>query len=298
MFTRRTEPYRRGVRLGLERGVGGLGHIGGAVHPVRNRRPGIFGYRLDEIPQAGALADGDGEASSGPDHGVGIVSARTVVGPWLRSSAPAPPFHAGSGQRRGRFPALAQAGQQHVAGAGGDGQQRVIAPRTGVAGVLGQSVLADRRISMVNGASPGPPPAFQTRASNSRLTRPVGGAPPEAAQERARVKGALAVKPSTQAVPPARIGVVEQSPLGRRPPGSSSCRRCSGRGAPEELGQARRRAGEDQGIGHQAVVVKVRIRSGLFQHLFGAPCFRACSKTIIDSQEHVRRAGPKAVLRG
>ena len=25
------EPYRRGVRLGLERGVGGLGHIGGAV---------------------------------------------------------------------------------------------------------------------------------------------------------------------------------------------------------------------------------------------------------------------------
>ena len=39
------EPYRRGVRLGLERVVGGLGHIGGAVHPVRNRRPGIFGYR-------------------------------------------------------------------------------------------------------------------------------------------------------------------------------------------------------------------------------------------------------------
>ena len=56
------EPHRRGVRLGLERGVGGLGDIGGGVHPVRNRRPGIFGYRLDEIPQAGALADGDGEA--------------------------------------------------------------------------------------------------------------------------------------------------------------------------------------------------------------------------------------------
>ena len=41
-------------------------------------------------------------------------------------------------------PALAQAGHQHVAGAGGDGQQRVIAPRTGVAVVagalLGQSV--------------------------------------------------------------------------------------------------------------------------------------------------------------
>ena len=63
-------------------GVGGLGHIGGAVHPVRNRRPGIFGYRLDEIPQAGALADGDGEADIHPaadgDHGVGIEAA---VGP-------------------------------------------------------------------------------------------------------------------------------------------------------------------------------------------------------------------------
>ena len=59
------EPHRRGVRLGLEGGVGGLGHIGGAVHPVRNRRPGIFGYRLDEIVQAFVLADGDGEARNG-----------------------------------------------------------------------------------------------------------------------------------------------------------------------------------------------------------------------------------------
>ena len=56
------EPYRRGVRLGLEGGAGGLGHIGGTVHPVRNRRPGIFGYRLDEIVQAFVLADGDGVA--------------------------------------------------------------------------------------------------------------------------------------------------------------------------------------------------------------------------------------------
>ena len=28
------EPYRRGVRLGLERGVSRLGDIGGTVHPV------------------------------------------------------------------------------------------------------------------------------------------------------------------------------------------------------------------------------------------------------------------------
>ena len=56
------EPYRHGVRLTLEGGAGGLGHIGGAVHPVRNRHPGIFGYRLDEIVQAFVLADGDGAA--------------------------------------------------------------------------------------------------------------------------------------------------------------------------------------------------------------------------------------------
>ena len=56
------EPYRHGIRLPLEGGAGGFGHIGGAVHPVGNRRPGIFGYRPDEVAQAGALADGDGEA--------------------------------------------------------------------------------------------------------------------------------------------------------------------------------------------------------------------------------------------
>ena len=147
------EPYRRGVRLGLERGVGGLGHIGGAVHPVRNRRPGIFGYRLDEIPQAGALADGDGEADihivADGYHGYERIEA--AVGPHSElapSSTVAHPPHrftqeVGSAAG-GVGPALAQAGQQHVAGTGDDGQQRVIAPRTGVAVVagtlLGQSV--------------------------------------------------------------------------------------------------------------------------------------------------------------
>ena len=68
----------------------------------------------------------------------------------LREAAPAVSAAGGVG------PALAQAGHQHVAGAGGDGQQRVIAPRTGVAVVagalLGQSVgLADRRIRKVMG---------------------------------------------------------------------------------------------------------------------------------------------------
>ena len=53
------EPHRRGVRFTLEGSAGGLGHIGGAVHPVGNGSPGILGYRLDEIAQALVLADGD-----------------------------------------------------------------------------------------------------------------------------------------------------------------------------------------------------------------------------------------------
>ena len=63
---------------------------------------------------------------------------------------------------------------------------------------------------------------------------------------------------------------------------------------------------EQAGIGHQAMVVKEdadTVGFVLWQHLLGAPCFRAgfCSKTIIpDSEEHPlasSRAVPKAVLR-
>ena len=42
--------------------TGGLRHIGGAVHPVGDRRPVCIGNRLDQVPQAFVLADGDGEA--------------------------------------------------------------------------------------------------------------------------------------------------------------------------------------------------------------------------------------------
>ena len=150
------EPHRRGVRLGLEGGVGGFGHIGGAVHPVRNRRPGIFGYRLDEIPQAFVLADGDGEADIHPaadgDHGVGIEAAvsphcELPPGPAVAHPPHRLPQEVG-GAAGGVGQALAQASHQHVAGAGGDGQQRVIATDAGVAVVsralLVQSVgLAD-----------------------------------------------------------------------------------------------------------------------------------------------------------
>ena len=73
------EPHRRGVRFTLGGSVGGLGHIGGAVHPVGNRRPGIFGYRLDDIAQAFVLTDGDGEAdihfATDGDDGVDIEPA-------------------------------------------------------------------------------------------------------------------------------------------------------------------------------------------------------------------------------
>ena len=46
--------------------IGGFGHIGGAVHPVGNRRPVLLGDRLDQLPQAFVLADGDGEANTLP----------------------------------------------------------------------------------------------------------------------------------------------------------------------------------------------------------------------------------------
>ena len=75
------------------------------------------------------------------DHALGIEAA---VGPHRelsRGSGVAHPAHrlpqevvsapAGIGA------ALAQPGEQHVAGAGGDGQQRVIAPLAGVAVVAG-----------------------------------------------------------------------------------------------------------------------------------------------------------------
>ena len=78
-------------------------------------------------------------------------------------------------------PALPQPGHQHFAGSGGDGQQRVIAPRTGVAMVagalLGQSVgLADGGVQVnsewcVAGSGAGlPGPGQQLAAHPVQLT--------------------------------------------------------------------------------------------------------------------------------
>ena len=90
--------------------------------------------------------------------------------------------------------ALAQPGHQHVSGAGGDGQQRVVAPLAGIVVVagalLGQSVgLADGGIEVdgerrVAGSGPsGPGPGQQLPAHPVQL---ADVAPPEAAQEGAQ----------------------------------------------------------------------------------------------------------------
>ena len=103
------------------------------------------------------------------------------------------------GAPSGVGPALAQPGHQRVAGAGGDGQQRVIAPRTGVAVVagalLGQTVgLADGGIEAdgerrVAGSCSGlPGPGQQLAAHSVQLT---DVAPGEAAQEGAQGGGRL-----------------------------------------------------------------------------------------------------------
>ena len=87
------------------------------------------------------LPNGDGKAdillAADGDDGVGVESA---VGPHRelsRGPGVAHPSHRllqeVSGAPSGVSPACAQPGHQHVAGAGGDGQQRVIAPLAGVA---------------------------------------------------------------------------------------------------------------------------------------------------------------------
>ena len=89
--------------------VSSLGDIGGAVHPVGNGSPVLLWYRLDQVPQAGALADGDREADIHfPAGGNDSVGVEATVGPHRELpagpavAAPAPPFHAGSGRRHGR----------------------------------------------------------------------------------------------------------------------------------------------------------------------------------------------------
>ena len=58
------EPHRCRVGLTLKVGVAVLLHVGGAVHPIRDGRPVLLGYGLDDTAHALVLADGDGEADT------------------------------------------------------------------------------------------------------------------------------------------------------------------------------------------------------------------------------------------
>jgi len=58
------EPVRDRVLLALGRGVRRLGHVGPTIDPVRDRRPGVIGDRLDEPAHAQVLADRDGKADT------------------------------------------------------------------------------------------------------------------------------------------------------------------------------------------------------------------------------------------
>ena len=155
------------------------------------------------------LADGDGVADIDPaadgDHGVGIEAAVGTHGELPAGPAVANPAHRFTQEVGG---AASGVGNQHVAGAGGDGQQRVIAPLAGIAVVacalLGQSVgLADGGVQVngqgpVAGSRPGlPSPGQQLAAHPVELTdvAPCAG----------RCPGWMfTVPPRVLAVPPVR----------------------------------------------------------------------------------------------
>ena len=105
--------------------------------PVRSR---FIGDRLNQLPQAFVLADGDGEAdthlAADGDESVGVEAAvgahrELAAGPTVAHTPHRFTQEVGSAAS-GVGTALAQPGHQHVAGSGGDGQQWVIAPRAGV----------------------------------------------------------------------------------------------------------------------------------------------------------------------
>ena len=94
------------------------------------------------------LPNGDGETdiqlAADRDDGVGVEAA---VGPHRELSrglgVAHPPYRLAqevSGAPSGVSPACAEPDHQHVAGAGGDGQQRVIAPLAGVTVVAAPSL--------------------------------------------------------------------------------------------------------------------------------------------------------------
>ena len=224
--------------------------------------------------------------------------------------------------------ALAQPSHQHVAGSGGNGQQRVIASLAGVAVVaralLGQTVcLADGGVQVdgqrpVAGSGPSRPgPGQQLPADPGQL---ADVAPPETAQERpqggwrldyaadgaSRPAGAQHVGVVNAVATSQRGGHQGQHLVSRiRPPR----RICEVNMVVDEFtqtqvpGQGGRK--DQASIGHQAVVVEGDLNAvGVvaWQHLLSAPCFwlvscstnRFCTKNQAWS-EFLCSFGPKSL---
>ena len=158
--------------------------------------------------------------TSAPASGNYYKTGETVSCPL----APAHPTHRlpqkVGGAPSGDGPALAQPGHQHIAGASGHGQQRVIAPLAGVTmmarsllcqpvGLADGGVQVDGQRPVAGSGTGGPGPGQQLPAHPVQL---ADMAPPEAAQERPQslpsrkrgVEGALTMHPSTEEVRPAR----------------------------------------------------------------------------------------------
>ena len=200
------------------------------------------------------------------------------LGPGVAYSSHRLPQEVG-GAAGGVGAALAQSGHQHVPGAGGHGQQRVIAPLAGIAVVartlLGQTVgFTDGGIEVdgewrVAGSGPSrPSPGQQLAAHPVQL---AGVAPAEAAQE--GPQGGWRLERAAQGAghPPGaqRIGVVDAvaTRQGRRNQGHHLVPGVGSAWGPaqvqvpvNQLGQPQvqgQRGWKDQpGIGHQAVVVE------------------------------------------
>ena len=193
------EAHRRGVRLTPEGRVSGLGHVGGALHPVGYGRPVRLWYGLYEIAQTPVLADGDGEAdivvAADGDDVVGVEAAVGPHGVLSSGSGVAYPAQRLTqevcGAPGGVGPPRSQPRHQHVSGSRGNGQQRMIASLAGVVvmarSLLAQTVgLADGGVQVdrqrrVSGACPGVPGTRQQFPAHPVQLAHV--APPEAAQE-------------------------------------------------------------------------------------------------------------------
>ena len=233
------------------------------------------------------LADGDGEAdiqlAADRDDGVGVEAAVSPHRELSFGPGVAHPSHRllqeVGGAPSGIGAALPEPGQQHVAGAGGDGQQRVIAPLAGVAVVaralLDQPVgLADGGVQVdgqrpVAGSGPsGPGPRQQLPAHPVQLT---DVAPPEAAQEGAQGGRRLdhAADGASRPAGAQHVGVVDAVATGQRrghqgqhlvprvrPPRRISQVNVVADEFPQTqaLGEGDRK--DQPGIAHQAVVVE------------------------------------------